>query len=76
VDRAFGHNFDPKLPEDCAFIDRVAQLDQRLIEEGKLKPTHLFAVMRSGHGGNPRVYRNLTPQFCIRHASALDREAK
>ena len=64
--RAFGHNFDVSNPKDCYFIDFVSQLDEYFIESGKLKPTQMIAAMRK-HGGSPaKVYKHLTPEFCIR----------
>lgn len=68
VDRAFGHNFDPNLEEDKKFIDMVAILDDRLIENGALKPTHIIAAMRSVPQSQPRYYKHLTPAFCVRYA--------
>lgn len=46
VERRFGWNFDPARAEDRDFIDRVAQLDERLIAEGAIKPTQLLAALR------------------------------
>ena len=45
VDRAFGHNFDIDNPDDTAFIDMIAEVDERLLKDGSVKPTHLLAVM-------------------------------
>jgi SAM-dependent methyltransferase len=66
VDRAFGHNFRTDLDEDRAFIDRVAELDDGLIEHGALTPTHIVATMRTGPVASPRYYKHLTPEFCVR----------
>ncbi len=76
VDRAFGHNFDPQNAQDTAFIDRVAKLDQKLIEAGELTPTHLFAVMRSKKNDpeklqRTKTYMNLSPAFCLRKQGPL-----
>ncbi|MGH9785509.1 MAG: class I SAM-dependent methyltransferase [Terriglobia bacterium] len=66
VDRGFGHNFDVKNPEDTEFIDRIGALNDRLISEGKIKPTQIVAAMRS-HATRPtRCYQHWTPEFCIR----------
>jgi hypothetical protein len=70
VDRAFGHNFLTDRQEDRAFIDRVAQLDDALIEAGVLKPTHMMAIMRADPVASTRCYKHLTPEFC----GALRRE--
>ena len=66
VDRIFGHNFDPANPEDLAFIDRVATLNDRLIDEGRIKPTQMLAVMRATGSGPCRCHRHWTPEFCVR----------
>ncbi|MCA1825610.1 MAG: trans-aconitate 2-methyltransferase [Myxococcales bacterium] len=66
TDRGFGHNFDPNDPRDCAFIDYVTFLDDYLIERGLLSPTHMIAAMTSTARGRPRVYKHLTPEFCLR----------
>ena len=66
VDRGFGPNFDPENEEDRAFIDRVARMDDDLIEEGACKPTHLIAAMRTVPTGSTKVYRHWTPEFCVR----------
>ena len=66
VDRAFGHNFDPKLEEDQKFIDKVAKLDDQLIKSGALKPTHIIAAMRASSVAFPKYYKHLTPEFCTR----------
>lgn len=72
VDRAFGHNFDPKNKDDLAFIDRVATLDQQMIEARTLSPTHMFAIMRHKEdvpaptGLKAKIYKHLSPEFCLR----------
>ena len=66
IDRAFGHNFDPELPEDQAFIERVARLDEELIDVGTVKPTHIIAALRSRPVDRTRCFRHWTPEFCVR----------
>jgi SAM-dependent methyltransferase len=70
VDRAFGHNFDVSSERDCYFIDFVSHLDDYFIEAGKLKPTQMIAAMRKTGQSPARVYKHLTPAFCIREPSA------
>jgi hypothetical protein len=70
VDRAFGHNLNVAREEDCAFIDRVALLDDRLIDEGIVKPTHMIARLRKQPVEQVICYRHWTPEFCIRPAEA------
>ena len=66
VDRSFGHNFDPGVPEDVAWIDEIARLDEELLDRGEIKPTHLIAAARARPGASPRCYRHWTPEFCVR----------
>lgn len=66
VDRAFGPNFDVSDPKDCYFIDFVSQLDDYFIETGKFKPTQMIAAMTKTDRSPTRVYKHLTPEFCIR----------
>ena len=66
VDRCFGHNFDAKNPEDIAFIERIGAPDEQLIDEGKIKPTQMIAVMRVAPGESPRYYRHWSAEFCVR----------
>ncbi|HEX3632741.1 MAG TPA: hypothetical protein VHZ01_09560, partial [Casimicrobiaceae bacterium] len=48
IDRGFGPNFSADSLSDREFIDRVHERDQAEIAAGSIKPTHMFAVMRSG----------------------------
>ena len=65
VDRAFGPNFDPSMPSDTAFIDRVHTLDETALRNRTLTPTHMIAVM-SKHPFFPQFFsRNLDPRACI-----------
>lgn len=65
VDRCFGHNFDPNNEADRRFIDRVAAKDDALIESGQLKPTHMIAALKT-RGAALKIYKHLTPEFCVR----------
>ncbi len=48
-------------------IDKVHQIDQTAIEEGRIKPTHLTAAMtKKSLNTKARVDKHLTPDFCIR----------
>ncbi len=66
VDRGFGHNLSPANEEDVAFVCRVGELNDRLIGEGKIKPTQMIAVMRREAAGSGRYYLHWTPEFCVR----------
>ena len=70
VDRAFGHNFDVSNPKDCYLIDFISSLDDYFIEAGKLKPTQMIAALRKAGRSAPKVYKHLTPSFCIRDPNA------
>jgi SAM-dependent methyltransferase len=66
IDRAFGPNFDVDSSWDLSFIDRVHALDMKHMEEGTLKPAHMYAVMSPSATAPVRVYKNLTPEACVR----------
>jgi SAM-dependent methyltransferase len=71
VDRVFGPNFDADSDQDRQFIDRVSALDDRLIDEGIVKPTHLIASLRTERVGAVRQYRHWSPEFCVRSPDAV-----
>jgi SAM-dependent methyltransferase len=48
VDRGFGPNFSVDSQWDTDFIDRVHARDEAEIAAGRIKPTHMFAVMQIG----------------------------
>jgi len=66
IGRAFGPNFKVESEEDRAFIDRVAELDDRLIDEGIVKPTHIVAKLRAQPVERITCYRHWTPEHCLR----------
>ena len=67
IDRCFGHNFEANDPNDQAFIDKVHQRDQTAIEAGEIKPTHLTAALtKKTSNKQTKVYKHLTPEFCVR----------
>jgi hypothetical protein len=66
IDRNFGPNFDPGDARDRHFIDFVSGLDDYFIEVGKIKPTQMIAAMVKRSVKRPRVYKHLTPEFCLR----------
>jgi SAM-dependent methyltransferase len=69
VDRAFGNNFDPAASWDRSFIDQVNECDEKEIASGRIKPTHMLAVM-GNDSGVPTLFRDsLTPGFCLRDPS-------
>ena len=66
VDRAYGPNFDPTNEWDRSFIDKVQEIDQREIESGRLKPTHMLAAMTKKPPSHPKFYKHMSPKSCIR----------
>lgn len=73
VDRGFGHNFSAKNPEDTAFIDRIGAWNDRLINEGKIKPTQIVAALTNVATGPTRCHQHWTPDFCVRHPGSEPR---
>jgi SAM-dependent methyltransferase len=66
IDRSFGPNFDPNNEWDRGFIDRVHALDVMELEAGRIKPTHMMAVMRKKPVDHPQIHKHMTPEFCFR----------
>jgi hypothetical protein len=65
VERGYGQNLDPDDPADTGFIDLVENLNQTLLEAGKLTPTMMVASFRKG-GGQSKVFAGLTPERSVR----------
>jgi len=66
IDRGFGHNFDPRNPVDVNIINRIAKLDEEMMDQGMVKPTHMLAALRVEPVSQTRAYRHWTPEFCVR----------
>ena len=66
IDRMYGPNFDPKKAWDREFIDRAHMLDVQEIDAGRVKPTHMYAVMTQAPVAVPRFPRHWSPEFCVR----------
>jgi SAM-dependent methyltransferase len=71
-DRVYGPNFDPGIPAHARFVDSVEQLNSLLLELGVLKPTMMFAVISNQGSPTTRIWKNLSPQFCVRDPGNLD----
>ena len=41
--------------------------DQTEIESGRVKPTHMLAAMTKQPVSSTKIYKHLSPEFCIRH---------
>jgi SAM-dependent methyltransferase len=66
IDRSFGPNFDRESERDRAFIDRVQAIDEQAMLEGRIKPTHMFAVLRNPGPWPRRFPPGLPPENCVR----------
>lgn len=72
IDRGFGHHFDADATWDRDFIDRVHRRDQAEIDSGRIKPTHLMAILCNDRSAVPRVHTHLTPAFCVRRCELAE----
>jgi SAM-dependent methyltransferase len=72
IDRAYGHHQNADDPADCAFIDRIHKCDDDGIFDGRWKPTHMIGVLRTQFAGSPRLWKGLTPEFCVRWPDKCD----
>jgi SAM-dependent methyltransferase len=70
VDRSFGPNFDASALWDRAFIDQVNERDDNEINAGRVKPTHMLAVVGNNLYKQVSLLEPLTPEFCLRSAGA------
>lgn len=68
IDRSFGHHFKTAAEWDRDFIDRVHARDEQEILAGRLKPTHMFAVLGKQQVSAYQWWSGLSPQGCIRLA--------
>ncbi len=66
IDRSFGPNFDASAQWDKTFIDRVHARDEAELVSGRVKPTHMFAVMRPGSGNAKRHLPGRSPRQSVR----------
>ena len=69
VDRGFGYNFDAQSAWDRNFIDAVHQRDEQEFAAGRLKPTHILAVLGKDPSIPTLCHPPLTPEFCVRNPS-------
>jgi len=66
VGRPYGPNFSVDDADDLAFIDRVQELDQKAINSGDIKPTHMIAAMQKKDVAVVRCCGKITPDFALR----------
>lgn len=74
-DRLYGRNYDPDVPAHTQFIDSIELLNSLLLELGVIKPTMMLAVLSNQATTNPRFWKTLTPDYCIRNPRSLDLSA-
>lgn len=67
IGRSFGHNFNVQADWDRNFIDRIHARDDAEIIAGRIKPTHMFAVMGNERSSDPYFLGGLDPESCVRH---------
>ncbi|HEX6833456.1 MAG TPA: class I SAM-dependent methyltransferase [Rudaea sp.] len=67
IDRAFGPHFDAQSESDRQFIDRVHARDEAEMAAGRVKPTHMMAVLRHRPFKGPaRFHGGRVPQQSVR----------
>jgi SAM-dependent methyltransferase len=70
VERSFGPNFDATARWDRDFIDEVHARDEQEIRCGRIKPTHMLAVMGNDDGIPTVVSHSVKPEFYVRWPDA------
>lgn len=65
VERAYGHNYDVKNPEDVQLARELMSLDIRLLSEKKLSPAQAFMRLRKKGRGEVLRYQFQTPDEAI-----------
>jgi SAM-dependent methyltransferase len=66
IERSFGPNFSVERDWDRAFVDRVHARDEEELAAGRIKPTHMFAVMRNISVDARTFAGNVSPAQAIR----------
>ena len=66
INRGFGKNFDPNKEEDCRFVDFLQLLNELLIDLGHITPTVMFACASPQRTKELRVFKERTPEKCVR----------
>ena len=72
IDRGFGHHYNPENAWDRDFIDRLHAADEERILDGRLKPTHMFAVLGGHAVSAPSWWAGLSPASCVRRPRDLN----
>ncbi len=66
IDRGFGHHFSLDRAEDLDLVDRIHAADEAALAEGRIKPTHMLAVVGLDRDIPCRFRGNLSPQRSVR----------
>lgn len=64
IDRGFGHHFDPASEWDLSFIDEVHRRDEAELASGRIKPTHMIAIVANEPSTAPQI--SVSPESCLR----------
>ena len=75
VDRSFGYSFDAAADWDRHFIDQVHQRDDEEMIAGRIKPTHMLAVVGNIRPQSVLCHEPLTPKYCVRNPAATEAAA-
>lgn len=69
-EKNYGPNYSPQNPDDTAIVDKVAALDELLIDVGVITPVRMNAVLGKNPVANPKYYKEWTPEYVVRDPSA------
>jgi SAM-dependent methyltransferase len=72
VDSAFGDNFDASSDWDTDLIDEIHARDEQELLAGRIKPTHMMAVVRPQWSDSTRYLHPFDPAFCERCTAVSD----
>ena len=69
IDRGYGQSIDVNKPGEAALVRFLSEMNEMLLETGRVKPTMMFAQMRKKgamEGRAAAVHGNMTPEFAVR----------
>ncbi len=66
IGRGFGPHLDANSVDDREFVDRIHARDETEMLAGRIKPTHMIAVLRTRRYEHAQHWKNMTPEFCVR----------
>ena len=67
-DRGYGQSIDMTKPNEVALVNFLSEMNEMLLETGRVKPTMVFAQMRRKDEvpETVRFFGNMTPEFAVR----------